>query len=280
MSSHHRILVSVIIPYYNQPGFLREAVQSARSQTHPNIEVIVVDDGSLVSAASVLQDMSDVQVLQTDNQGVSAARNLGLKRSSGEFILFLDQDDCLPAQAIESHLHALETQPDAGLSFGPTRHIDREGKELKPARTCRPRKDYFRALLESNPIAASPGSVMVRSSILTAVGCFNKSFSSRGEDYDLYLRIARVTKFVRPPTCVLEYRRHGSNASLDHDQMFAGTMAVLDNLALTATEEEKKQIRFGRRKWRHTFFPRPTLTYKIVSLYYRLRTLSNVSFRS
>jgi glycosyltransferase involved in cell wall biosynthesis len=75
-------LVSVIISYYKQGGFIAETVRSVQQQTYPNIEIIVVDDGSPVLASSVLAESSDVRILRTENRGCPAARNFGFRQSS------------------------------------------------------------------------------------------------------------------------------------------------------------------------------------------------------
>src|SRR5271165_1485601 len=111
-------LVSVIIAYYKQERFLAETVSSVRQQTYSNFEIIVVDDGSPVPAASVLPNSSDVVILRTENRGCPAARNFGFKQSSGEYLVFLDSDDRLTPGALEAHIKVLTGHPDAALSFG------------------------------------------------------------------------------------------------------------------------------------------------------------------
>ena len=110
-------LVSVIIAYYKQEGFIAETVRSVQQQTYPNVEIIVVDDGSPVPASSVLPESSDVLVLRTENHGCPAARNFGFKQSSGDFLVFLDSDDRLTPGALEAHLKALAEHPESALSF-------------------------------------------------------------------------------------------------------------------------------------------------------------------
>jgi glycosyltransferase involved in cell wall biosynthesis len=97
-------LVSVIIPYYKQERFVAETVSSVTRQTYPNLEIIVVDDGSPVPASSVLPGGNDVQILRTVNRGCPAARNFGFQRSSGEYLVFLDSDDRLSPGALEAHV--------------------------------------------------------------------------------------------------------------------------------------------------------------------------------
>lgn len=270
-------LVSIIIPYYNQPQFVAEAVQSAMKQNYPSVEIIVVDDGSMIPAESLLEQGAGITIVRTENRGVSAARNLGFRKSSGEFLIFLDSDDRLMPGAIDAHLRALEDHPGAGLSFGPTKIIDHDGLEIRPAHICRPRKQYFLPLLESNLIG-SPGAVMMRRESFVAAGMFNESFSM-GEDYDLYLRIARQRPLVRHTFCTLEYREHGSNTSLAEEQMLRGTMLVLDHLESALTASERKKLTHARRRWEHQFRRNSTFTYRLWNLYYSFRTMWNVPFR-
>jgi glycosyltransferase involved in cell wall biosynthesis len=272
--------VAIVIAYYNQPLFIREAVQSARQQTHPNVEIIVVDDGSAVPVESILPKYDNLSVIRTKNNGVSAARNLGFSRSSAEFVIFLDQDDRLLPNAIEAHLHALGDHPTAGLSFGSVRDIDADGRLLREAHCCRPRKNYLIPLLESNPVGPSPGAAMVTRSSFVAAGGFDETLSSMGEDYLLYLQIARIRPLARHTTCVLEYRVHTTNASHNQARMLRGTMAALDRIEAVLGETERRRLPHARRRWKHAMLRRPTLAYRIWGLYFSFRAMLNVPLRS
>ena len=272
-------LVSIIIPYYNQPEFVIEAVLSAKRQTFSNVEIIVVDDGSLIPAESVLSDIGRITIVRTENRGVSKARNTGFAMSSGDYLIFLDQDDRLSPNAITAHLKALREKPEAGLSFGSTRTIDAAGMEIRPPHICRPRKNYFHALLESNPVGPSPGAVMIPREVFIASGPFNASFSSMGEDYDLYLRIARRHPLIQHATCTLEYRKHNECGSSDQERMFIGTMAVLDQLHDVLTESERRKLPLARSRWRHATRQRHTLLYRLWGLYFSFRAMLDVPVR-
>jgi len=273
-------LVSVIIPYFNHPAYLSATVESARQQTYPNLEIIVVDDGSTLPATSILGDHADILVIRTVNGGVSAARNIGFQNSSGDYLIFLDADDLLLPGAVDAHLKALRGKPDAGLTFGPARIIDGSGKEIVPPKICRPRKEYFPMLLESNPIAC-PGSTMIRKEAFIEAGFFDTSFRN-AEDYHLYLRLARLRPVVQHNTCVVEYRKHSGGKSNNTDRMVAAVMAILDRFEgdPTLSPSERKTLQRGRKRWLHAMLPKATLGYRVTGLYYRFRAMLTVPIRS
>jgi glycosyltransferase involved in cell wall biosynthesis len=273
-------LVSVIIAYYKQERFLAETVRSVQQQTYRHFEIIVVDDGSPVPAASVLPESSDVLILRTENQGCPQARNFGFQQSSGDFLVFLDSDDRLTPGALEAHLKSFAEQPEAALSFGAQRFIDEFGRELRPPHICRPRKNYFLMLLEGNPIG-TPGATMIRRDAFIEAGLFDGSLRIV-EDYPLYLRLARKHPFVRSDFCVVDYRFLTNSMSRDKEGMFKGIMRALDQLEAEAplTPLERRRLNHGRGRWRHEFRPDKTLAYHLEGLYYRFRAMLTVPLRS
>jgi glycosyltransferase involved in cell wall biosynthesis len=272
-------LVSIIIPYFNHPAYLPEAVESAKQQTYPNLEIIVIDDGSAIPADSLLEASTDIVVIRTENGGVSSARNIGFQNSSGEYLIFLDADDRLMRGAVEAHLKAFESNLDAGMTFGPARVIDGNGNEILPPKICRPRKDYFPMLLECNPIAC-PGSTMIRRQAFIDAGFFDLSFRN-AEDYHLYLRLARLKPVVQLSTCVVDYRKHSGGKSNDTDRMVAAVMRILDEVDRdqTLSSSEYKTLHRGRKRWLHAMRPKKTLGYRLRGLYYSFRAMLRVPIR-
>ncbi|MEO6860501.1 MAG: glycosyltransferase family A protein, partial [Microcoleus sp.] len=110
--------VSVVIPSYNSTQFLPEAIESVLEQSYPPFEVIVVDDGSTDETKEVCDRYPTVKYVYQNNQGVAAARNTGLRVSTGEYILFLDSDDCLLPEAIEIGVKHINALPEVGFVFG------------------------------------------------------------------------------------------------------------------------------------------------------------------
>ena len=110
-------LVSVIIPLYNAEEYIEECIESVFQQTYPNIEIIVVNDGSTDSSLSVLssiQKKRNLIIISQQNKGASAARNTGIKHAKGNYFQFLDADDKLPSNKIEEQINELRK-----VSFNP-----------------------------------------------------------------------------------------------------------------------------------------------------------------
>lgn len=113
--------VSVIIPIYNVEKYLEACVDSVIGQTYQDLQIILVDDGSADSCGSLCDEYAGkdprIQVLHKENGGLSDARNAGLTLADGEFILYLDSDDCLVPNAIEA-LVKMQTQSNADIILG------------------------------------------------------------------------------------------------------------------------------------------------------------------
>lgn len=113
--------VSIIIPVYNSERFLAETIESALNQTYPNIEVIVVDDGSWDSSLKISQQYESIKlkVHSQANSGASAARNKGFELSTGEFIQYLDSDDILAKDKIENQIKVLLAESEPAIASCP-----------------------------------------------------------------------------------------------------------------------------------------------------------------
>lgn len=136
------MLVSTIIPVYNRPAMLREAIDSVLAQTYAPVEIIVVDDASTEPVVD-----SRVRVLRHDrNRGVGAARETGRKAARGQFIQYLDSDDLLLPRKFELQVAGLTEHPECGASYGWTRVND----EPRPAKRTGEQIDtLFPSMLQS-----------------------------------------------------------------------------------------------------------------------------------
>jgi len=122
--------VTIIVPVYNVEQYLEEAIQSAIQQTYENIEILLIDDGSKDSSGSICDQYAQkdkrIKVFHQENQGLSGARNTGLKNATGEYIMFLDSDDIFPKDACEQMLKYIE-ETNADYVIGNYTNMDDNG---------------------------------------------------------------------------------------------------------------------------------------------------------
>lgn len=216
--------ISIVIPCYNQAAFLGEAIESALTQTYANREVIVIDDGSQDDTSAVAERYG-VRCIRQHNGGLSAARNAGLHASRGDYLVFLDADDRLIADALQRGYDCLTAHPDAVFASGHYRYIRSDGSLLleypQPPREA----DAYQAMLKRNYIGMH-ATVMYRRGIFAQVGGFDPGLKSC-EDYDLYLRITRNHRVVSHDRIVAEYRMHEASMSVNAARMLRAGMQVL-----------------------------------------------------
>lgn len=218
-------LVSVIIPCYKQAHFLGEAIESVLKQTYAPYEIIVVDDGSPDHTAQVATGYAGVRYFRQENQGLSAARNAGLRESRGPFLVFLDADDRLLPEALEIGVACLEERPGCAFVYGQSRFMTYDGDPLPRPLVKETEQQHYLELLQRNRIFC-PASVMYRKSIFEGVGGFNTALKS-AEDWDMYFRIAREHQVYGHPQEVAEYRQHREGMSRNSARMLKATIDVV-----------------------------------------------------
>jgi glycosyltransferase involved in cell wall biosynthesis len=205
-------LVSVVIPCYRQAHFLADAIESALGQTHRRVEVIVIDDGSPDDTKEVA-GRYPVRYVRQDNAGVAAARNAGLERSLGEFVVFLDADDRLLPHALRVNSTRLAADADLAFVAGASRYIARDGTPLNTHAPPVPSANVYVELLRRNRIRM-PAMVMFRRAVFERIGGFDSRVDACA-DYDVYLRVSRLFPVAFHAETIADYRRHEGNMSLD-----------------------------------------------------------------
>jgi glycosyltransferase involved in cell wall biosynthesis len=218
-------LVSVIIPTHNHARFLGEAIESVLEQTAQNLEVVVVDDGSTDHAAEVVARYPRARYVHQHHQGLAAARNTGIRHSSGRYLVFLDADDRLMPRAIESGVTCLDAHPGAAFVSGLHRFVTADGVPTSTSPRDPVGGDHYLAFLRGNYVGMH-ATVLYRRQTLTAAGGFNTQLRAC-EDYDLYLRLSRQFRVATHDELVAEYRMHGSNMSGDLPLMLESVIQTL-----------------------------------------------------
>ncbi len=221
------IEISVVIPTYNRVSMLSRALASVLASVYPHFECIIVDDGSTDATDAFLATQRDprIHVIRfSHNRGVSAARNAGVARATGQFVAFLDSDDVWDKKKLKVQHDYLIKNPNVSLCQ--TKEIwIRNGVRVNPPKTHEKISgDIFLASLARCMI--TPSSVMLRRELFTQYGGFNEDLRAC-EDYDLWLRITAHEHVGLIESNLLT--RYGGHA----DQLSAST-PVLDSLRVKA----------------------------------------------
>ncbi len=201
-------LVSAIIPVFNRAWSLKRALDSVLAQEDANLETIVVDDGSTDETPTLLSAYEDrIRVIRQENQGVSAARNTGIRAARGELITLLDSDDAWLPGKIKAQVAFFDTHPDVLICQTEEIWV-RNGKRVNPRRHHKKRRGMiFEPSL--NLCLISPSAVMMRRRLFDDVGFFDEDLPAC-EDYDLWLRTTwkHSVELIDTPLIV----KHGGHA--------------------------------------------------------------------
>lgn len=248
------VLVSVVVPCHNQAPFIAEAIHSIREQTYRAFELVVVDDGSSDESTEIVAGLGAPYVRQ-ERMGRSAARNTGLRVTTGDYVVFLDGDNRVLPYALEANLHAFEDHPGSAFVGGRYTYIDELGARWRGGVPPDPRtpEDHYAALLAENYFG-SPDNVMFRRSVLDEVGVFDSSVDGL-EDYDLYLRIAKDHPVRYHGVTISECRVHESQFSRDRAMMLRSSVRVLRRHrgAARRSPARREAYRRGLAHWRGAY---------------------------
>jgi len=238
-------LITIIIPTHNYGHYISETLDSVLKQSYKKWECIIIDDGSIDNTWDVVESYlardSRFQYIYQACQGVSMARNEGLKRASGSYIQFLDADDLLCSEKLALHLRYLEAHPLIDIVYSETKYFandnqhelsysfDMANVEWMPKIDDTPNNALLN-LAKSNimPIQAP----LSRASLLRKVGPFNSAMR-HCEDWDYWFRCVVVggeIRFLDEPNAMSLIRVHMVSASHNTDAMAAGWEMMMENI--------------------------------------------------
>jgi glycosyltransferase involved in cell wall biosynthesis len=227
--------VSIVIPTYNRARWLAAAIESALDQRGVTVEVVVVDDGSPSQAAeTVTAHYPQVRYIYQSNQGLGAARNRGIKASTGRHLLFLDDDDWLTPEAVAGKLVALAPHSEIAVAYSDLYLAQADGQVSGRYYAGRarplPAGDIYADLLLRNfiPIHA----LLWRRTVVEAVGGF--PLSQGTEDWHLLVRVAEEARFAYVDEPQGYYRLHDGNMTLRYDRQVAGAEVTQRHVANSA----------------------------------------------
>lgn len=243
-------LVSVIIPNYNHAAYLGAAIQSVLDQSYRQVEIIVVDDGSTDNSREVVARFGDqVRYIWQTNQGLSAARNSGIRAAKGSYIALLDADDLYETAFLQTLVATLAATPTADGIYCGYQFVDEQNR-LLPQREARliSVDRLYAALAEGNFLV--PEAMLLRHVCYEQVGAFDETLSAC-EDWDMWLRVTKSFNIIGASQVLTRHRILPSSMSTDPTRMFTNRLAVLQKHFGPATadgnqENSLKQRAYGR----------------------------------
>ena len=207
-------LISIIITTYNRAHYIVKAIKSILSQNYQNIEIIIVDDGSTDGTKDFVQPyLNDKKIyyIYQKNQGVSVARNNGIKSSNGKYIAILDSDDFwYDKEKLQKQADFLEKNSDYVLTGGGVVRINEKGREI--VRYLLPEKDedIRRAILQNNCFAHS--AVVFKKEFWQDAGGYDETLDF-SEDWDLWMKFGKLGKYYNFQEYFLVYLKAGQNTT-------------------------------------------------------------------
>lgn len=230
---------SVIIPAHNVARYIRPAVESALNQSVEDIEVIVIDDGSVDGTDIELRDVRDrrFRLVRQQHQGAAAARNTGVGLSQAQFIGFLDGDDLWLPDKLQKHIAFLDAHPEIDLTFSLASILSSSGEQTSFTIRGQGGVVGFRDFLVEN-LARGSSTVVLRRGALGRAGPFDSDLEVC-QDHDMWLRVARLRPFNA--YCIPEpltlYRRREGQLTAQWRLVHGDWQRVLDKMRRLAAED-------------------------------------------
>jgi glycosyltransferase involved in cell wall biosynthesis len=239
------VKVSVIIPTYNHALYLTKSIESVYNQSYTDFECIVINDGSTDNTTEVLDNLKDkypeLIIISKENGGLSSARNVGIKKSNGDLVCFLDSDDYWLPDKLLNQVSQILQGYDCVYSnyiFFDENKIETENNEIISEDLT-----YY-DFISRNPITGSASSIMIRKECINKVGFFSTKLRSL-EDLDYWFRLFNSNfkfKAILEKDVMIMKRLNG-NMSQDyitmyftHLHVFYSQLKVVDKLKLEPTK--------------------------------------------
>ena len=234
--------VSVVMPVYNGEKFVAAAIESVLSQSYTDFELIIINDGSKDSSATIIESYDDpriVYVANPENAGLAKVRNKGLRIVRGEYIAWLDCDDISLPYRLEKQVRLLDANPNIGLCGTWVKTIGNHAGDIwrYPSEP-----EFLRArMLFDDPVATS--SVMMRAACLQGLKTHFDLDYPPAEDYELWERVSRAWGVTNVPEVLTLYRVHSAqtsivNAERQRVSIWGIQSRMLAQLGISPTEEE------------------------------------------
>jgi len=243
VNSEIKPLVSIIIPVYNGSNYLREAIDSALAQTYSNVEIIVVNDGSIDESEEIVKSYgSKIKYYSKTNGGVATALNMGIKNMQGEYFSWLSHDDLYAPDKIEKNINALKHNSKS-IVYSDYDGIDENGNYTGTGsvRNVRRSNNFEFGLY---PIICGQlhcCSLLIHRSHFEKHGLFNEELKTT-QDYDLFFKMLRGQQLVYIPESLVMGRTHSGQTTHISDRTIMECDALWISMLSSLTLEEMCQI--------------------------------------
>jgi glycosyltransferase involved in cell wall biosynthesis len=219
--------VSVVMPAYNRSRLIGASIRSVLAQTRGDFELLVIDDGSTDDTVDVVRRFDDprIRLLRAEHRGIAAASNQGVRAARARYIARVDSDDLWEPTFLEVQLDRLERDPSIGLVYAMARIMNGMGALIDATWGYAPRypDDILGSLVYDDCVCNI--TVVVRTEHIVTAGYYDETLSAN-VDWDMWLRVARVTRFAFTPQVLAVARVHGQATTHPDSPLF--TRKILD----------------------------------------------------
>ncbi|WP_186429899.1 glycosyltransferase [Clostridium sp. BSD9I1] len=239
-------MVSIIIPVFNGEKFISDAIRSVLNQTYKNIEIIVIDDGSIDKTADIVKNFDKIRYIYQNNKGPAASRNLGMALSKGEYIAFLDADDLYEPEKIQKQMEILEKYKEIDVVYNDMKLVDENLQFIKYINSDYVIEDgkSFLAMLLFRQIVPIPPSIMMRRK------CYDEGIKYdekliHAEDYEFIIRLGEKHQFKYLQEPLYIYRRHEENLTNKHESQVKAEINIVKSLGIEKIKNIVKDSDFN-----------------------------------
>jgi len=205
--------VSVVIPTYNLSHMVGDTINSVLRQTEPDLEAIVVDDGSTDNTRAVVEGIKDnrVSYFYKDNGGTPSSYNYGFSKAKGQYVAFLDHDDLWPENYLQVMLSHLENNSEFGAAYGLITALYPDGRKIKSYRRPKGKSGWLTSDLFKHNFIWNSATIIRKSALENFY--FDESLRTGFEDMDHFLRLSMRTQFLFVQDVEAIRREHTKNLS-------------------------------------------------------------------
>jgi glycosyltransferase involved in cell wall biosynthesis len=248
--------VTIVIPVYNGSDYLSQAIDSALAQTYQNIEIVVVNDGSVDDGATEKVALSygdKVRYFFKMNGGVGSALNVAINNMSGEYFSWLSHDDLYYSDKVESQVQALaELKNPKTILYGDFAIFSNNPDVISEIRLPNIQSEQFRYFLTVKSILHGC-TLLVPKEAFKKCGLFNEELRTT-QDYDLWFRLAKKYRFIHAPKLLVKARQHAEQGSVkmskialaECDELLTGFVEMLSDTEMEAATHSSISLSYAK----------------------------------